>query len=142
MGQGYICQRYSLILNIVYFYNCKHFGLRAGDEHHPSSVDQIHFSNKSEAVTSFYMRFIGHNCKTYEGGIKYRPEYLKLYAIPELGERDIVGCFQYHLSLIPSEGQFYRRPGVVTKSTVQLYFMKHIVGNNTLVQNFGTQSWS
>ena len=78
------------------------------------------------------MSFIGRNCKTCQEGIKHRPKDFEIYAIPELGEEDIVSCFQYYLSLIPSEGPFYRRPGVVTKSTVQPCFTKHVVGNNTL----------
>ena len=132
------------LLNIVYFYNCKLFGLRAGDEHRTLSVEQFHFSSTSDGCN--YMQFIGRNCKTYQGGIKHRqlmPKDLKIYAIPELGERDIVSCFQYYLSLIPSEGPFYRRPGVVTKSTVQPYFTKQVVGKNTLnglVQRFCTEA--
>ena len=50
------------LLNIVYFYNCILFGLRAGDEHRSLCVNQFCFgvSNGSE-----YVQFNGHTSKTY-----------------------------------------------------------------------------
>ena len=57
--------------------------------------------------------------------------------------RETLSAFNFYLSLIPSEGPFYRRPGVVTKSTVQPYFTKQVVNKITLngiVQMFGAEA--
>ena len=64
------------------------------------------------------------------------PKNLKAYSVPELGDRDVVSCFKYYISLIPKEGPFYRRPAS-SKSSVT--FIKQVVGKNTLnglVKNF------
>ena len=88
------------LLNIVYFNNCKLFGLRAGLSHR-----------------------------------KLCPKVLKIYSSPELGERDIVNCYQLYLSFIPKEGPFNRRPA----SGKNLKFTRQVIGKNTLatlVQKF------
>ena len=126
------------LLNIVYFYNCKVFGLRAGDEHRNLNVEQFRFGVSNDDGSE-YLEFVGRSCKTYQGGLKHRkllPKSLKVYSAPELGDRDVVSCFKYYLSLIPKEGPFYRRPAS-SKSSVG--FTKQVVGKNTLnglVKNF------
>ena len=98
------------LLHVVYFYNCKLFGVPAGDEHRSLTVEQFGFgiSDGSE-----YVKFSGSTSKTYNGGLKHRklaPKALKIHSVPELGERDIVDCYKYYFSLIPEKGAFYRRP--------------------------------
>jgi hypothetical protein len=44
------------LLYIVYFYNCKFFGLRAGDEHRSLCVDQFSFG---ESDGCQYLQFTG-----------------------------------------------------------------------------------
>jgi len=63
---------------------------------------------------------------------------LKIYSIPELGERDIVSCFKYYLTLIPPDGAFYRRPAS-SQSDGTPAFTRQVVGKNTLnglIKNF------
>ena len=128
------------LLNIVYYYNCKLFGLRAGDEHRALCVEQFCFGQAEDGA---YMQFTGRSCKTYQGGLHHRklcPKELKIFAFPELGERDIVDCFRLYMSMIPSKGPFYRRP---VKSAKEPKFSQQIVGKNTLsglVQKFCSQA--
>lgn len=130
------CVTSSGLLNVVYFYNCKLFGLRAGDEHRELCVEQFSFHNGTNE--ELYMQFHGRNSKTYQGGLEHRkvlPKVLKIYSKPELGERDIVSCYQLYLNCIPNEGPFYRRPA----PGKQLKFTKQVCGKNTLgklVQKF------
>ena len=125
------------LLNIVYYYNCKLFGLRAGDEHRALCVEQFHFGYSVDGCA--YMHFTGRNSKTYQGGLCHRKlmaKDLKFFASSELGKRDIVDCFQFYMSLIPSSGAFYRRP---IKASDDPKFSQQVVGKNTLstlVQKF------
>ena len=124
------------LLNIVYFYNCKLFGLRAGDEHRSLCAENYNFGN---CEGSLYMQFNGGSNKTYQGGLSHRklcPKVLKIYPSPELGERDILNCYQLYLSFIPKEGPFYRQPASDGKN---LKFTRQVIGKNTLatlVQKF------
>ena len=59
------------------------------------------------------MEYIGRTSKTYKGGLnqkKLLPKNLRVYAMPELGDRDFLNCLKYYISLIPSTGPFYWRP--------------------------------
>ena len=51
--------------------------------------------------------------------------------MPELGDRDIVACYRYYWSFIPSEGLFYRKPSK-HMSSLQPSFTKQVVGKNIL----------
>ncbi len=57
------------LLNIVYFYNSKLFGLRAGDEHCSLCVEQFCFG---EDGSTRYMQFNGRSSKTYQGCLRHR----------------------------------------------------------------------
>ena len=118
------------IHGIAEYYNCKLFGLRAGAEHRALCIEQFSFNCTNGDL---YMQFTGRNSKTYQGGLahcKVAPKVLKIYSKPELGERDIVSCYQLYLNCIPSEGPFYcrRAPGK------QLKFLKQVCGRNILGQ--------
>ena len=52
------------LLNTVFFYNCKFFGLRAVDEHRQLNVDQVHLSSDQDGV---FIQFTGRANKTYKG---------------------------------------------------------------------------
>ncbi len=98
------------LVNIVYWYSCKMFGLRAADEHRSLEAEQ--FTIGSDHLGK-YLHFNGRSCKNWQGGLKHRrveAKDLKIYAKPELRERCVVDCFQLYLSLIPPTGPFYRRP--------------------------------
>ena len=120
------------LLNIVYFYNCKFFGLRAGDEHRQLKVQQFSFGIMNDTE---YVQFTGSTSKTYNGGLKHKkhsPKVLKIYSVQELGERDMVSCYKYYLNLIPGEGPFYRRPCKPLSAESKPSFSKRVVGKNTL----------
>lgn len=56
------------------------------------------------------MHFTGRSGKNYQGGLRQRKivaKDLQIFADPELGERDVVECFKFYMSLIRP---FYRRP--------------------------------
>ena len=87
VGEGHIfCESCKGLLNVVYFYNCKFFGLRSGDEHRSLDVEQFHFG-VSDGID--YVEYIGRTSKTYKGGSNQRklsPKHLRVYAVPELGD--------------------------------------------------------
>ncbi len=139
------------LVNVVYFYNCKLFGLRSGDEHSSLTVEQFKFgiSDGSEYVQftgSEYVQFTGSTSKTYHGGLKHRkllPKVLKIHSVPELGERDIVCCYKYYLSLILEKGAFYRRPSKASPLVKQPSFTNQVIGKNSLsglVKKFCSQA--
>ena len=76
------------------------------------------------------MEFTGRSSNTYRGELKHRKlcaKKLKLFALPELGVRDVVSCFKQYLRLVQLDGPFYRRP---FSNTVLPSFTKQIVGKN------------
>ena len=82
------------LMNIMYYYNCKLFGLRACDEHCALCVEQFFFGETEDG--SLYMKFTERSNKTYQVGLRHHklnPKELKIFAVPELGERDVVDCF-------------------------------------------------
>ena len=74
------------LLNIVYFYNCKLFGLRAGDEHRSLCVKQYKFGSSNGCE---YIKFSGHSNKTYSGGLNHRKltaNNLRIFSVPKVRE--------------------------------------------------------
>ena len=72
------------LINVMYFYNCKCFGLRSGDEHRSLDVEQFRFC-VSDGID--YVEYIGRTSKTYKGGLNQRkllPKNLRVYAVPEI----------------------------------------------------------
>ena len=65
MGERY--KTTTGLLNVVYIYNRKLFGLRAGDEHHSLMVEQFQFSVSNDDE---YLEFVGRRSKTYQGGLR------------------------------------------------------------------------
>ena len=78
---------------LVFFYNCKLFGLRGGDEHRQLCRDQ--FSVSYDTVGR-YLRFMGRSSKNVKGGLRQKDvavKDLKIYAQPHLGEPCLVDIY-------------------------------------------------
>ena len=54
------------LTNVVFWYSCKMFGLRAADEHRQLEVSQFTIGTDH---TGKYLRFLGRNCKNWQGGL-------------------------------------------------------------------------
>ena len=127
------------LLNIVFWYSSKMFGLRAADEHRWLEVEQ--FTIEADE-TGRFLRFSGRSSKNFQGGLhqrKVQAKDLRIYADESLGDRCAVSCFEYYLKLIPNKGPFYRRP--IGDNPPR--FSSQIVGVNTLkniVKNFCTEA--
>ncbi len=126
-------------INVVYWYSCKMFGLRAADEHRSLVAQQ--FAIETDHLGK-YLHFKGRLWKNWQGGLKHRrvdAKDLTIYAKPELGERCAVDCFEEYLSLIPQVGPFYRRP--IESSTPK--FSLQVIGVHqleTIVKRFCTDA--
>jgi hypothetical protein len=136
-------------LYLMFFYNCKLFGLRGGDEHRSLEREQFIVG---EDETGKYLNFIGRSAKNLQGGLKQRSvtsKNLKIYAKIEQGCRCIVNVYSLYFDLIPEVGPFYRKPlkGPVPKFGVQVIgrnrlseLMKEICGKAGFVGNFTNHS--
>ena len=116
------------LTNVVFWYSCKMFGLRAADEHRKLEVSQFSIGTDSNGK---YLRFLGRSCKNFQGGLtqrKLEPKDLKIYSKPELKEKCATSIFEYYLTLIPPEGPFYRRPLPGTPPR----YSKQVIGVNKL----------
>ena len=118
------------LLNGVYFYNSKVFGLRALDEHVEMDRSQI------TIVTGGNRRgihFAGQLCKNNQGGLRMMKIPLKditHWADPE-NTRDVVSIYERYLALIPEKGRFYRRAST-SKRRKGPAFGNQPLGENTL----------
>lgn len=113
----------------MFWYNCKCFELRGGDEHHNLEVDQYSLGTDEHGK---YIKFIERSVKNYQGGLLHRyvqNKNLHVYSQPELGSRCIVDLFSKNLSLIPSSGPFYRRP---IQNSNPPKFSQQVIGHNKL----------
>ena len=94
----------------LYFYLCKIFGLRAANEHTNLMAEQFKLGRDDKGE---YVRFLGRPNKNNQGGLKECGKLgfkdIKQYANPK-NPRCFVAMMQKYLTLIPSEGAFYRRP--------------------------------
>jgi len=91
----------------LFWYNCKLFGLRGGDEHRSLTREQ--FTIGRDEMGRF-LRFSGRSSKNVQGGLKQRKvqfKDLKIYSRPELGERCVVDLFNHYFGFVPKEGPFY-----------------------------------
>ena len=98
------------LLNVVFRYSCKLFGLRAADEHRDLKVSQFIIGDNDAG--HHYLRYVGKTCKNWQGGLgqkKVKPKDLTIFADPSRGDRCVVSCFELYLSLIPPSDRFYHR---------------------------------
>ena len=93
------------LLNVVFWYSCKLFGLRAADEHRDLKVSQFIIGDNDAGHR--YLRYVGKTYKNWQGGLgqkKVKPKDLTIFANPSLGDRCVVSCFELYPSLIsPSD---------------------------------------
>ncbi len=112
----------------VFWYNCKLFGLRGGDEHRALRREQFEVGSDGNGR---FIRFMGRSCKNVQGGLRQRKvqcKDLRIYARPELGDRCVVDLYNHYFSFIPITGDFYRKP--IGDSPPK--FSKQVIGKNKL----------
>lgn len=114
----------------VFFYNCKIFGFRGGDEHRNLDANQysIRIENGNKVLV-----FEGRNSKNVQGGLhqrKVEPKLVKQHSMAE-NPRCVVSLFLTYLDNIPKSGPFYRKP-LPPKLTRSIVFSSQCVVVNTL----------
>ena len=78
------------MLNTVFWYDCKCFGLSGGDEHRNLEVVQYSIDHDEKGR---YLHFVGRLSKNYQGGLQHRRiqnKDLRIYSTPERSDRCIV----------------------------------------------------
>ena len=96
------------LLNTVFYYNCKIFGLRGMDEHRKLECDQFSLDSDSEGS---YIEFLGRSSKNFNGGVKQRKieaKSLKHYSDP-CNDRSLYDIYKLYLDLVGNDGPFYKR---------------------------------
>ncbi|XP_063397165.1 uncharacterized protein LOC134681459 [Mytilus trossulus] len=103
----------AALLNGVFFYNCKLFGMRGRDEHHSLDASQINIGTDDKGK---YIQFIETNSKTFKGGLKQKNvenKNIKHYTNAS-SDRDLFKLYELYIghSEISPEGnsKFYKRP--------------------------------
>ena len=117
------------LINAVFWYNCKCFGLKGGDEHRTLVLEQYFVGLDS---VSRFLQFNGRLCKNVQGGLKQKnvqTKNLKVYSNPDLGEHCVIGLFSTYMALIPQPGPFYRRP--IKGSCDPPHFPMQVLGKNS-----------
>ena len=112
----------------VFFYNCKLFGFRGGDEHRNLEVNQYEVITDQDGNQKLV--FYGRSAKNLQGGLKQRK--IEAKAIEQHGDpsnpRCVVKLFEKYLSSVPKEGPFYRRTGGDGSPD----FLESVIGKNPL----------
>ena len=126
------CHSAHALLNTVYFYNGKVFGLRSNDEHHQLQCEQ--YSKHTDEHGKVYLQFAEFGSKTNQGGLKHMKlvnKTVRQYEQPDDPDHCIVHIFDRYLSLLPSrDAHFYFRPLPNLKGVPR--FAKQAVGRNRL----------
>ena len=125
----------SVLLNTVYYYNCKVFGLRSYDEHRELQCAQ--YQKKVDEQGHVYLEYVDFGNKSNRGGLKHMKvdnKAVRQYENPEDEEHCIVNIFEKYFFVIPTrEKQFYFRPLADDGSGIPK-FGKQPVGRNKLSQ--------
>ena len=112
------------LIFIVYYYNCKLFGLRGRDEHKELTTQQF-------IVTDDTIEFLGRTSKSYNGGIKQiklDPKRILHHDSPTF---QISQYYKQYLELV-GNGPFYKKPLENLMNSIR--FGKQPVGVNTLAK--------
>ena len=112
------------LLNGVFLYSCKTFGLRAFDEHRALTPDQFVVGYDTE-IYQEELTYYDKVCKNNPGGIKIRDikqKVVEQYSEPE-NPRCIVKLFKTYLEYIPKEGAFYRKAMKFTQSSTPRFLI-------------------
>ena len=125
-------QSSQALLNTVYYYNCKMFGLRSQDEHRNLSTDQ--FEKKVDENGKVFLQFTGRASKTNRGGLHHMKinKVIRQYENLSDPQHCIVNIYVLYFTLIPKTGQFYYRP--LPNKGELLRFSHQPIGINTLGQ--------
>ena len=78
------------MLNTIFWYDCKCFGLRGGDEHRNLEVEQYSIDHDEKGR---YLHFVSRLSKSYQGGLQHRRiqnKDLHIYSTPERSDHCIV----------------------------------------------------
>ena len=123
------------LLNTVYFYNCKVFGLRSYDEHRNLRCSQ--FAKKLDEKGRVYIQYTDFGSKTNRGGLKHmkvQNKTISQYENPSDADHCVVNLFMKYFDFIPNrDGHFYFQPLPNDGSGIPR-FGKQAVGRNTLAQ--------
>ncbi len=100
------------ILNTVYYYNCKVFGLRSFDEHRNLVCSQ--YVKKVDEVGRLYIEYTDFGSKTNRGGLRHmrvENKTIQQYENPDDEEHCVVNILVKYLCFIPARDKhFYYRP--------------------------------
>ena len=110
---------------VVYFYNCKVFGIRARDEHRNLQLEQYSFGNDGAGK---YVMFKEYDRKYVSGGFNQQKVYLK--AIKQYDNEQslsVYKVFKRYFIYVGQSGIFYRRPLVLFRT-----FWKSNFGHNVI----------
>ena len=128
-------QNAQALLNSVYYYNCKVFGLRSFDEHR--SLQCAQFAKKVDEKGRVYIEYTDFGSKTNRGGLKHikvQNKTVRHYENLEDADHCVVNLFVKYFDCIPlRDGLFYYRP-LPNDNTNIPRFAKQAVGRNTLSQ--------
>ena len=123
------------LLNTIYVYNCKVFGLRSYDEHRNLRCAQ--FEKKLDEKGRVYVEYTDFGSKTNCGGLKHmkvQNKTIRQYENPSDADHCLVNIFVKYVYFIPSrDGHFYFWPLPNDGSGIPR-FGKQAVGRNTLAQ--------
>ncbi|CAG2192830.1 5-phosphohydroxy-L-lysine phospho-lyase,Alanine--glyoxylate aminotransferase 2-like,Ethanolamine-phosphate phospho-lyase homolog 1,Ethanolamine-phosphate phospho-lyase [Mytilus edulis] len=112
----------------VFYYACKMFGLRGRDEHRNLQCSQFELGEDGKGK---YIRFIGRNNKTFNGGLahmKISNKDIKHYSND--GPRCMYNIFETYLNMLGNDGCFYRKPLAMVGNTIR--YGKQPLGVNKL----------
>ena len=122
----------AALLNTVYFYNCKVFGLREYDEHRNLKCSQ--FQKKLGRV---YIEYTDYGSKTNRGGLRHMKvenKSVRQYENVDDPDHCVVNLFVKYFDFIPSRDKhFYFRP-LPNDGTHVPRFGQQPVGKNSLAQ--------
>ena len=128
----------KVLLNIVYYYNCKIFGLRSYDEHR--NLKRTQYSKKVHEQGRVYLEYVDFGSKTNRGGLKHMKVDNKVVHQYEDtsdttdGDHCVVNIFVRYLLYLPKENDlFYCRPLPDDGSGVPR-FGNQPIGRNKLAQ--------
>ena len=128
-GAGIIGNDTALgLLNAVFYHNTVTFGIRNIDDHWNLKIAHFVLGNRGQQAQA-YVEFAPSNDPVYANRSMTKDR--RIYADPE-NPRCVVKIFQKYLSLVPSDGPFYRHPQEPTLVDRSIRFSDQWVGKNRL----------
>lgn len=122
------------MLNTVFYYNCKLFGLRGMDEHRSLTSDQFTLGQDKEGT---YIDFQGKTSKNFSGGLhqrKIEAKHVRHYSSSS-DMRSLYLIYKNYLDLIGSSGpgSFYRYVIIIFVSCTTLFFLLSLIPCNAII---------